>query len=131
MRVHAHYLLRNTNAYRRSFSDSQVLQEIQTMITPILLCGGSGTRLWPLSRKSFPSSFPIFWAIRACFRPRPCGSGGRALPVGSSSSRHMARGMPELLINPKDYCTRRSRKTGKAVATGPFCEKGKHDPLRS
>jgi mannose-1-phosphate guanylyltransferase/mannose-6-phosphate isomerase len=27
------------------------------MITPILLCGGSGTRLWPLSRKSFPKQF--------------------------------------------------------------------------
>ncbi len=26
-------------------------------ITPILLCGGSGTRLWPLSRKSFPKQF--------------------------------------------------------------------------
>lgn len=27
------------------------------MITPILLCGGSGTRLWPLSRKSYPKQF--------------------------------------------------------------------------
>ncbi|WP_299352017.1 mannose-1-phosphate guanylyltransferase/mannose-6-phosphate isomerase [uncultured Shimia sp.] len=27
------------------------------MITPVLLCGGSGTRLWPLSRKSFPKQF--------------------------------------------------------------------------
>lgn len=26
-------------------------------ITPIVLCGGSGTRLWPLSRKSFPKQF--------------------------------------------------------------------------
>jgi mannose-1-phosphate guanylyltransferase/mannose-6-phosphate isomerase len=26
-------------------------------ITPVLLCGGSGTRLWPLSRKSFPKQF--------------------------------------------------------------------------
>ena len=26
-------------------------------ITPLLLCGGSGTRLWPLSRKSFPKQF--------------------------------------------------------------------------
>ncbi|MEL6586909.1 MAG: mannose-1-phosphate guanylyltransferase/mannose-6-phosphate isomerase, partial [Pseudomonadota bacterium] len=26
-------------------------------IIPILLCGGSGTRLWPLSRKSFPKQF--------------------------------------------------------------------------
>lgn len=27
------------------------------MITPVLLCGGSGTRLWPLSRKSYPKKF--------------------------------------------------------------------------
>lgn len=28
-----------------------------TLITPVILCGGSGTRLWPLSRKSFPKQF--------------------------------------------------------------------------
>lgn len=28
-----------------------------TTITPVLLCGGSGTRLWPLSRKSYPKQF--------------------------------------------------------------------------
>lgn len=28
-----------------------------TIITPVILCGGSGTRLWPLSRKSFPKQF--------------------------------------------------------------------------
>jgi mannose-1-phosphate guanylyltransferase/mannose-1-phosphate guanylyltransferase/mannose-6-phosphate isomerase len=27
------------------------------MIIPALLCGGSGTRLWPLSRKSYPKQF--------------------------------------------------------------------------
>jgi mannose-1-phosphate guanylyltransferase/mannose-6-phosphate isomerase len=27
------------------------------MMTPVLLCGGSGTRLWPLSRKSYPKQF--------------------------------------------------------------------------
>lgn len=27
------------------------------MIYPTILCGGSGTRLWPLSRKSFPKQF--------------------------------------------------------------------------
>ncbi|MBU2888299.1 mannose-1-phosphate guanylyltransferase/mannose-6-phosphate isomerase [Celeribacter halophilus] len=27
------------------------------LITPVILCGGSGTRLWPLSRKSYPKQF--------------------------------------------------------------------------
>ena len=27
------------------------------LITPVLLCGGSGSRLWPLSRKSYPKQF--------------------------------------------------------------------------
>ncbi len=27
------------------------------MIYPVLLCGGAGTRLWPLSRKSYPKQF--------------------------------------------------------------------------
>ncbi len=26
-------------------------------ITPVILCGGSGTRLWPVSRKSYPKQF--------------------------------------------------------------------------
>lgn len=30
---------------------------ILTTIVPVLLCGGSGTRLWPLSRKSYPKQF--------------------------------------------------------------------------
>jgi mannose-1-phosphate guanylyltransferase/mannose-1-phosphate guanylyltransferase/mannose-6-phosphate isomerase len=29
-------------------------------ITPIILCGGSGTRLWPLSRKCYPKQFSPF-----------------------------------------------------------------------
>ncbi|WP_299939040.1 mannose-1-phosphate guanylyltransferase/mannose-6-phosphate isomerase [uncultured Pelagimonas sp.] len=29
----------------------------ETSITPVILCGGSGTRLWPLSRKSYPKQF--------------------------------------------------------------------------
>ena len=29
-------------------------------VVPVILCGGSGTRLWPLSRKSFPKQFLSF-----------------------------------------------------------------------
>ena len=35
---------------------SEARQSIPVLI-PVVLCGGSGTRLWPLSRKSFPKQF--------------------------------------------------------------------------
>ncbi len=30
---------------------------MQKKITPVIMCGGSGSRLWPLSRQSFPKQF--------------------------------------------------------------------------
>jgi len=30
-----------------------------TSVTPVILCGGSGTRLWPLSRSGFPKQFLV------------------------------------------------------------------------
>ena len=37
------------------------LAPIPAVISPVILCGGSGTRLWPLSRRAFPKQFvPLF-----------------------------------------------------------------------
>ena len=38
------------------------------MIHPILLCGGSGTRLWPLSRKSYPKQFARLMGEESLFQ---------------------------------------------------------------
>lgn len=38
-----------------------------SVITPILLCGGSGSRLWPLSRKAFPKQFTRLVGDRSLF----------------------------------------------------------------
>jgi mannose-1-phosphate guanylyltransferase/mannose-6-phosphate isomerase len=38
------------------------------MITPVLLCGGSGTRLWPLSRASFPKQFAAILGEESLFQ---------------------------------------------------------------
>lgn len=48
------------------------------MITPVLLCGGSGTRLWPLSRKSYPKQFAALIGDESLFQAsakRFCGDG--------------------------------------------------------
>jgi mannose-1-phosphate guanylyltransferase/mannose-6-phosphate isomerase len=31
----------------------------KSLVTPVILCGGSGTRLWPLSRSGFPKQFLV------------------------------------------------------------------------
>ena len=39
-----------------------------TKLHPILLCGGSGTRLWPLSRKSYPKQFSRLMGEESLFQ---------------------------------------------------------------
>ena len=53
------------------------------LIHPILLCGGSGTRLWPLSRKSFPKQFSTLTGVESLFQgsARRLTGAGFAAPV--------------------------------------------------
>ena len=37
-------------------------------ITPVILCGGSGTRLWPLSRQAFPKQFLVLSGNKTLFQ---------------------------------------------------------------
>ena len=41
---------------------------MQSLIHPLILCGGSGTRLWPLSRKSYPKQFVPLVGDRTLFQ---------------------------------------------------------------
>src|SRR3546814_53384 len=38
------------------------------VVTPVILAGGSGTRLWPLSRKSYPKQFVPLLGEQTLFR---------------------------------------------------------------
>jgi len=53
------------------------------MITPVLLCGGSGTRLWPLSRKSYPKQFASLLGRTSLFQAsvRRLSGAGFAAPL--------------------------------------------------
>ena len=37
-------------------------------VTPVVLCGGSGTRLWPLSRTGFPKQFLVLSGTTSLFQ---------------------------------------------------------------
>jgi len=37
-------------------------------IIPVILCGGSGTRLWPLSRSGFPKQFLVLSGTASLFQ---------------------------------------------------------------
>ncbi len=39
-----------------------------TKVTPVILCGGSGTRLWPLSRAGFPKQFLVLSGTTSLFQ---------------------------------------------------------------
>lgn len=41
---------------------------MHTHITPVILCGGAGTRLWPASRDSYPKQFLSFDGARSLFQ---------------------------------------------------------------
>lgn len=41
---------------------------MQAKIHPVVLCGGAGTRLWPLSRKSFPKQFSALMGEETLFQ---------------------------------------------------------------
>ena len=51
-------------------------------IYPVLLAGGSGTRLWPLSRKSYPKQFSNIIGDKTLFQ-------SSALRLTSSISRNL------------------------------------------
>ena len=53
------------------------------IIHPVLLCGGSGTRLWPLSRKSYPKQFARLVGDESLFQTsaRRLSGAGFAAPV--------------------------------------------------
>ena len=48
-------------------------------IQPVILCGGSGTRLWPLSRASFPKQFLTLIGDKSLFQQALLRLGSAAL----------------------------------------------------
>ena len=74
-----------------------------TKIVPVVLCGGSGTRLWPRSRKSKPKPFLPLIGERTMFEATlaRCGDGEQfAAPVIVTGTAHLAHVEEQAKIAP-------------------------------
>lgn len=64
---------------------------VERYIQPVLLCGGSGTRLWPLSRDDFPKQFLKLFGTRSLFQETVLRAGNlepHASPLIVGSRKH-------------------------------------------
>ena len=90
-------------------------------INPVLLCGGSGTRLWPVSRKSYPKQFVQLFGETSLFQSsalRLSGAGfGRPSVVTSSDYRFIVvEQLAAIEIAPRDILIEPSaRNTASAI----------------
>ncbi|MBU3601757.1 mannose-1-phosphate guanylyltransferase/mannose-6-phosphate isomerase [Polynucleobacter sp. AM-25C3] len=71
-----------------------------TQVLPVILCGGSGTRLWPLSRSGFPKQFLVLSgddSTKSLFQQAV--ERLNALGAGNSQSSNMAIGQTLIVTN--------------------------------
>jgi mannose-1-phosphate guanylyltransferase/mannose-6-phosphate isomerase len=75
------------------------------MITPFIMCGGTGTRLWPVSRASMPKQFQAFFGDRTLLQDtavRVTGPGFRPpVMVASEAHRFVVADQLEALGTPR------------------------------
>ena len=100
------------------------------LIHPVILCGGSGTRLWPLSRKSYPKQFSPLMGSDSLFQAtaRRLTGAGYAPPVVVTTAdfRFIVREQlaqrastpAAVLIEPRGQQHRACRAGRRAVAGG-------------
>jgi mannose-1-phosphate guanylyltransferase/mannose-6-phosphate isomerase len=93
-------------------------------ITPLIMCGGSGSRLWPLSRESFPKQFAPLIGNRSTFqetvlRVTDPGLFGRPLIVTNKRLRFMVeRQLAEIGCKADLLLEPMARDSGPAIAAG-------------
>ncbi len=105
-------------------------------VRPVILCGGSGTRLWPVSRETFPKQFAPLLGERSTFqetllRVQQKGLFGRPLVVTSEKHRFLAeRQMAEIGVEGDLLLEPVARDSGPAIlAASLFIQQHSPDAL--
>jgi len=93
-----------------------------TRITPLIICGGNGTRLWPLSRKHSPKQFQriggadsLTFFQSAVQRHRAAIFANPVIVTGRIHEGTVRKQLQELQVNARIICEPMGRNTGPAV----------------
>ncbi len=105
------------------------ISENKTKVLPVILCGGQGTRLWPLSRKSYPKQFLSInnlnkKSLLQNTQERLVGIKDLLEPILICNSEHrfiVAEQMREINVNPKSILLEPFRRnTAPAILLAAF-----------
>lgn len=115
-----------------------------TTITPVILCGGSGTRLWPLSRKALPKQFVPLVGEKSLLaltveRVAPLADGAPLIAVAAQAHRFLvadaleaAGASARILLEPEGRNTAPAMALAALLARGEdvllFCPADHHIP---
>ncbi len=109
--------------------DLHINSKDKSQVLPVILCGGQGTRLWPLSRKSFPKQFLSInssnkKSLLQNTQKRLEGINGLIDPILICNSEHrfiVAEQMREINVIPKSIILEPfGRNTGPAILFAAF-----------
>ena len=106
-----------------------------TQITPVILCGGSGTRLWPSSRKAFPKQFSPLLGSESLFQQTLRRLTGKEfaepLVLTNDDFRFLARDQANEigLSDARIVLEPQARDTGPAILTAALLKKDAPDTL--
>src|SRR6201995_3368784 len=97
---------------------------VQRVISPLIMCGGAGTRLWPASREVRPKQFLPLFGARSTFqdtllRVSDASLFDRPIVITNAASRFMVREqLAEIGIEADVLLEPMRRDSGAAIAAG-------------
>src|SRR5262249_21427752 len=105
-----------------SLNDFCQMAPMDSPIIPVLMCGGAGTRLWPVSRESMPKQFVPLIGPRESFQkvlerfPGPARFGRRIVITNVDFRFIVPEHLPECGLEPDTVREPPRRDSGPAVA---------------
>ncbi len=92
-------------------------------LVPVILCGGSGTRLWPRSRKSLPKPFLSLFGDKTLFQATLDRCGDKAMfadPIVVTGSQHVDHVQAQAVAGTRIIVEPEAKNTAAAIALAAY-----------